>query len=182
MLVFIEPGKDNTAPVVETVLKRAAQMGKPPIVVASNTGETAEKFAGKGFPVVCVTHVIGFREPGDDEMGESERARMAELGVKVYTGTHLFGGMGRACRLKHGGVYPDEIVADTMRTFGQGVKVAVEVAVMALDAGLIPYGKPVISVGGTGRGADAAIVVLPEHAKEFFKTKVMEILCKPGNW
>ncbi|TET34159.1 MAG: hypothetical protein E3J72_15040 [Planctomycetota bacterium] len=179
MLGFEKPGKHNTDAVVETVLKRAAELGKPSIVVASNTGDTALKFAGKGFPVVCVTHVTGFKEPGDDEMGPERRTHLAEKGVKVFTGTHLFGGIGRACRLKHGGVYPDEIVADTLRTFGQGIKVCVEVAVMALDAGLVPYGEPVISIGGTGRGADAAVVVEPSHAKEFFKTKVLEVLCKP---
>ncbi|MHC4663213.1 MAG: pyruvate kinase alpha/beta domain-containing protein [Planctomycetota bacterium] len=182
MILFDKPGKANTDAVVEAVLKRAAEMGEPSIVVASNTGGTAEKFAGKGFPIVCVTHVVGFKEPGDDEMGTDRRAQLAEMGITVYTGTHLFGGMGRACRLKHGGVYPDEIIADTLRIFGQGIKVCVEVAVMALDAGLVPYDKSIIAVGGTGRGCDAAIVVRPEHGREFFKTKVLEVLCKPRNW
>jgi hypothetical protein len=65
--------------------------------------------------------------------------------------------------------------------FSQGVKVALEIATMALDAGLIPYGEPVIAVGGSGGGADSAVVVLPSHAKTFFETQVLELICKPRN-
>ena len=57
----------------------------------------------------------------------------------------------------------------------------VEIAVMALDAGLIPYGKAVIAVGGTGRGADTAMVLLPSHAKTIFDTQILELICKPLN-
>jgi len=92
----------------------------------------------------------------------------------------LFGGVGRAARLKHGGIYPDEIAAETLRMFGQGVKVAVEISVMALDSGLVPYGKKIIAVGGSGRGADAAIILTPSHAKTIFETRIHEILCKPA--
>ncbi|NLZ38638.1 MAG: hypothetical protein GX893_03415, partial [Firmicutes bacterium] len=63
---------------------------------------------------------------------------------------------------------------------GQGVKVSVEIAVMALDAGLIPYGEDIIAIGGSGRGADTAIVVQPAHAKDFFAGKIREIICKPS--
>lgn len=45
-----------------------------------------------------------------------------------------------------------EIIANTLRMFGQGVKVCVEVATMALDAGLIPYGEDVIAAGVSGVG------------------------------
>ena len=63
--------------------------------------------------------------------------------------------------------------------FSQGTKVAVEIAVMALDAGLIPFGEPVIAVGGSGRGADTAVVLTPAHAKAIFDTEILEIICKP---
>jgi hypothetical protein len=67
----------------------------------------------------------------------------------------------------------------SLRILGQGFKVCVEISSMALDAGLIPYGIEVITVGGTGRGADTATVVLPAHSNQFFETKVKEIICKP---
>jgi len=79
-----------------------------------------------------------------------------------------------------GGAYPVEIIAHTLRMFGQGTKVCVEVAIMALDAGLIPYGEPIIAIGGTGQGADTAVIITPSHASGIFETKIHEIICKPS--
>jgi hypothetical protein len=107
------------------------------------------------------------------------RKRLQEKGVKILTTTHLLAGVDRSLRVKWGGVYPAEIIAQTLRILGQGVKVCVEVACMALDAGLVPYGEEIIAVGGTSTGADTAIVIVPAHSNQFFDTKVKEILCKP---
>jgi len=151
-------------------------------VFASTTGETARKLLEQdleGLNVICVTHQAGFRSPGETEMDQKTQEFLKSKGIKVLITTHLFGSLGRAIRLKFGGLYPDEIVANTLRIFGQGMKVAVEIACMALDAGLIPYGEEVISIGGTGKGADTAVILLPAHGKDFFDTKVLEIICKP---
>ena len=59
------------------------------------------------------------------------------------------------------------------------MKVCYEVAVMAIDAGLIPHGEEIIAVGGSGRGADTAVVMKPAHAKEFFGTELLEVICMP---
>jgi uncharacterized protein len=95
------------------------------------------------------------------------------------TTTHLLSGVDRALRNKFEGIYPAEIIASTLRMFGQGLKVCVEISVMALDAGLIPYGEEIITVGGTGRGADTAAVIVPAHSIKFFDTKIKEIICMP---
>ena len=50
--------------------------------------------------------------------------------------------------------------------FSQGTKVAVEIAVMALDAGLIPW-RAVIAVGGSGRGADTAVVLTLRTQRQY---------------
>lgn len=148
-------------------------------MVASNSGKTCKKLLGKGFNLVCVTHQVGFAGPGVDEMEAAVREELLQQGVKILTTTHLLAGVDRAIRFKFGGVYPAEIMAQTLRIFGQGVKVATEIAVMALDAGLIPYGQEVIAIGGTAEGADAAIVVLPAHSNRFFDTEIREIICMP---
>ncbi|MHB8917227.1 MAG: pyruvate kinase alpha/beta domain-containing protein, partial [Desulfocucumaceae bacterium] len=57
--------------------------------------------------------------------------------------------------------------------------VCVEISAMALDAGMIPHGKDIIAVGGSGMGVDTAAVILPAHSNNFFATKVREIICKP---
>lgn len=178
-MYFTACGKGNTDATVELALKKAKELGIKHVVVASCSGETAEKFTGKDLQVVCVTHHVGFAGPGVDEMSPEMREKLQRQGVKVLTTTHLLAGVDRSIRLKFGGVYPAEIMAQTLRIMGQGVKVCVEIAVMALDAGLIPYGEDIIAVAGTGEGADTAVVVQPAHANNFFDTKVREIICKP---
>ncbi|MDF2592884.1 MAG: pyruvate kinase, alpha/beta domain, partial [Clostridia bacterium] len=149
------------------------------VVVASNTGATAELFADKGFEVICVTHVNGFANPGENEMTAESRGKLEGMAIKVLTTTHVLSGAERAFSSKFGGIYPVEIIANTLRMFGQGVKVGVEIATMALDSGLIPYGVSIIAVGGSGRGADSAIVLKPAHAKDILNTRIEEIICKP---
>jgi hypothetical protein len=61
---------------------------------------------------------------------------------------------------------------------GQGIKVCVEIAAMACDAGLAPPGD-VIAVAGTGQGADTACLIKGDSSNRFFQIKVREILAKP---
>jgi hypothetical protein len=164
---------------VEEALKRAKELGIKYIVVASNSGKTAENFLEKDIQVVCVTHHVGFSKPGESEMGPEMKQYLLQKGARVLTTTHLLAGVDRAVRLKFGGLYPAEIIAASLRMLGQGVKVCVEVAGMALDAGLIPYGEEIISVAGSGKGADTACVILPAHSNNFFDTVVKEIICMP---
>ena len=77
---------------------------------------------------------------------------------------------------------PGEIIAQTLRMMGVGVKVGIECAVMAADAGLVGTDEDVIAVAGTRSGADTAIVVRPVYSQDLFDLKVKEILCKPNNW
>jgi len=44
---------------------------------------------------------------------------------------------------------------------------------------LIPVDQEVISIGGTWRGADTAIVIKPAHSVSFFFLEVREIIAKP---
>ncbi len=176
---FDLPGRENTNETIALAIKRARELEIGVIVVASNSGETAKRLIGLGVDIVCVTHHVGFAGPGIDEMGEEQRTFLTEQGIKILTTTHLFGGIDRAIRIQAGGLYPAEIVAHTLRMFGQGVKTGIECSVMALDAGLIKFGQKVIALGGTGRGADCAIVLTPNHSNHFFSSKIHEIICKP---
>ena len=175
----------QTRATLKAALERARKSRVRHFVVASTSGSTALELA-KVLPphseAVCVTHHAGFREFGKNELTESVENKLAEHGVPVLRTTHLFGGVERAIRLKFGGLGPAETIAFTYRTLGEGTKVAVEIAVMALDAGLIPYGKDVIAIAGTGTGADTAMVIGPAHSRQFFDTRVREIICKPTNW
>jgi len=172
-------GPDNTDKTIEAALKRAAELGIHNLVVASSTGSTAHKMINCGYNVTCVSYHAGFDGPGVIRMSNEIIQALRENKINVLVTTHLLAGVDRAVRNKFGGVYPAEIMAQTLRMLGQGVKVCVEISGMALDAGLIPYGEEIIAIGGSGKGADTAVVILPAHSNHFFDTKVKEIICKP---
>jgi Uncharacterized conserved protein len=179
-MYFEKKGAENTAQTVNLALKAAKERGIRHIVVASSSGETALLFAnGDGIRVVCVTYAFGFSEDGKGSLSEGMRERLGEKSVTVFAGTHVLSGVERGISSESGGMYPAEIMSNTLRMLGQGVKVCVEVSIMALDAGLIPHGEKVIVVGGSGSGADTAVIITPAHAKKVLKTRIHEILCKP---
>jgi len=80
---------------------------------------------------------------------------------------------------KYGGKSFSEIVAQTLYRFCQGMKVCVEIVLMAADAGLIPMNKEVLSIAGTGEGADTALIVKPTYARRFTDLQIKEIITKP---
>jgi hypothetical protein len=49
---------------------------------------------------------------------------------------------------------------------------------MQLFAGALS-GADIISIGGSGSGADAALVLKPAHQNNFFDLRIREIICKP---
>ncbi|MGC8766024.1 MAG: pyruvate kinase alpha/beta domain-containing protein [Brevinematia bacterium] len=180
---FKSPGKGNTKATVELSLKVADEQDISNIVFPSVTGYTASFFKDvENKNLVCVTHAQGFSEKGLNEMQDKIREELCKNGFKILTTTHVLSGAERGLSRRFGGIYPVEIIANTLRMFGQGVKVAVEISVMALDAGLIPYGKKVIALGGTEEGVDTAVILIPSHASSILETKIIEILCKPVNF
>ena len=181
-MYFEKNGKINTKETVELAVKTAKERGINYIVVASNEGETAKLLKDSGLKVVVVTHVNGFRQAGTQEMSEETRSELENYGFKVYTSTHVLSGAERALSNKFGGISPIEVMAYTLRMFGQGIKVCVEVSTMALDGGMIPYGEDIIAIGGSGRGADSAVILSPAHSSNILETKIKEIICKPSQW
>ncbi len=182
---FKKPGPKNTRAVMETVLKRATELSVKKILVPTCSGRTAFEaldILGSDFNIFAVTHVTGFQKPNLQELSEETRRELESKGITVLTCQHAFGGIGRAIRNKLSTYQIDEIIAFTLRTFGQGTKVAIELALMAADAGLVRTDgdEDVISIGGTGKGADTALLLQPANSFHFFDLKVKEILCKPA--
>ncbi len=178
---FKETGGKNTRRTLEIAANRAEELGIQNVVVASSSGRTGE-LAVELFKVnnlVVVTHSTGFMEPDHQEFKPELCQKIQEAGARILTCQHALGGVGRAVRKKLGTYELEEIIAYTLRIFGEGTKVAVEIALMAADAGLISTKEPCVSVGGTSRGVDTAILLRPENAQTFFDLKIMEILAKP---
>jgi uncharacterized protein len=178
---FEKPGKDNTEAVFDLAKKRAAELGIKTVIVASTTGETAVKAVDsfKGFRVIVVTHVTGSREPNVNPMSDENRRKVVSSGGIPVTAAHAFGSIDRAMRKSFNTMGLGETIASVLRTFGQGMKVVCEIALMAADAGVVRTDEEVVSIGGTGRGADTAVVLNPVNTTDFFNLKVKEIICKP---
>lgn len=178
---FAESGSANTDRTLEMAKKRAEKLGIKTVVVASTSGETGVKAVKllTNCRVVVVTHATGFPAPDVQELTPQNRAEILEKGGRILTATHAFGGVGRAVRRRFNTYQVDEIIAHTLRVFGQGAKVACEIVLMAADAGLISTDEEVISIGGSASGADTALVIKPANTHDFFELKVREVLCKP---
>ena len=74
--------------------------------------------------------------------------------------------------------HPD--IVNAWRTVGQGFKVALQVASMCVDTGLVITGAHVISMGGSSRGADTAVAVKIQGYDTVLKSIVTEIIAMPS--
>lgn len=179
-MYFDRPGKENTDQTMKFAAERANELGIEEVVVATTTGSNAfkaiEAFNGKR--VTTVTYHCGAKEPFKNRLADDVRKELEDKGSPVVICSHALSGLERSVAKKHAGVYPVLLIADTLRLLGQGTKVAVEVAVMAADAGMLT-GKDIISIGGSGGGADTALVLRPAHMNNFFDLRIREIICKP---
>ena len=91
-------------------------------------------------------------------------------------GTHALSGIDRGISRKFGGFNPAELVAQTYKTISEGIKVAIEVSILAADAGLVPTNRQIIAIGAhRGYGVDSAIVLTTAHMNNIFDLKVHEI-------
>ncbi|HVP27016.1 MAG TPA: pyruvate kinase alpha/beta domain-containing protein [Candidatus Bathyarchaeia archaeon] len=181
---FNSAGKENTDTVLTLAKEYAEKENINDIIVASTTGETGAKasITFKGCNVVVVTHSFGFKELGKNELQEEFRKEILANGAKIFTGTHALSSAERAIRKNFGTIEPLELIANVLRLFGEGTKVCVEITLMAADAGLIPADKDVVTIGGSGRGADTALRIHPANTAQFFDLKIREVIAKPSNF
>lgn len=152
------------------------------ILIASSSGESALKLynAIEGdIEIINVTHHMGFSGPNESDISEDMVKQLEKVGIKTYIGSHAFSGAARGVTNKYGGYSPLDVVADTLRMFSHGVKVAAEISIMAADAGLIPVGEEIIAIGGRGHGVDTAVILTPVNAKDLFKLQFHEIIAMP---
>ena len=184
MVLFEHAGKDDTEKAVRLALMRAIELDCD-VVAASTFGVTAEAvlncaeelgFKNKIVIVRCVSNVA---HGGKNRMTPETRAALEARGARIVTAGHALSGGERGISTRHKGAYPLEIMAAALRTFGAGVKVGYECAIMALEADEITCGRPVVAIGGTARGADSAIVITPCYSAAIFENVVHEIICKP---
>ena len=175
IVYFEAPGLENTEKTLHLITERAKARGISKIVLASTRGDTArlaaKHLAGTNIRMVVVPHQYGF--------GETQRfptelvSELEQKGHHVHFGTMLFHTDGFY------GMSTPSVMATLLRTFCQGMKVCVEIILMAVDGGYVATGEKVIAVTGTGRGADTAVVAVAAPSTKLSDLHITEIICKP---
>jgi hypothetical protein len=175
IVYFEESGKDNTATVFDVVDRALSDTSIGKVVLASTRGDTAryamDRYKGQDLRLIIVPHQYGFG-PGQ-RFPQELVLRAREEGHQVYFGTMLFH------QETLFGEGPAQRVADFLRIFCQGVKVCVEILLMAGNAGLVSEGEHVVVVAGTGSGADTAMIMTGATSRNLKALHVSRILCKP---
>ena len=176
IVYFEKPGKGNTGEVIKLVRERAQTRGIKRFVVASTRGGTARDFveavAGTEYRLVIVPWQYGFKSE-EQPFPQDLVTDVREKNHQVHFATMLF----------HTGDFygsgAPQAMANILRTMGQGIKVCVEILLMACDGGCIRIGEKVIAVAGTGSGADTAVVASAAPSTKLASLRIHEIICKP---
>lgn len=175
IVYFETEGKENTLEVLKLVKKRAADRGITKIVLASTSGDTAraamDAVIGTNIRLVVIPHQYGFGER--QRFPQELIVELEKTGHRVHFGTMLF----HTEELY--GTRTPRAMANLLRTFGQGMKVCIEIIMMACDGGLIAAGEKIIAMAGTGVGADTAIVATAAPSTKLSDLRINEIICKP---
>ena len=183
IVYFKNKGPENTGDTIECALACCRAQAINQIVVASSTGETALKVreaADPGCEVIAVTYCAGSRFADKVEAFNANRQRVEEAGIKIVRGIHALSATERTFENKYGTkLIPLNLVSDALRMLGQGMKVCVEISIMAAEHGFVTPRDDVVVLGGSGKGADTAVVLQPAYAAEMFDLKIRQILCKP---
>lgn len=188
---FNKPGEQNTDLVVEAVVRRLEAGGITKVIVATTSGETGVKFArslrGKA-ELVCVSEAPYRHEAWGEKwpcLQEGYKEELKKLGaVVVDQAPYVFHSSVLESSL-WGSLSPEQLVKETLYSFGQGLKVAVEVALIAVSCGYVTPYEDVIGVGGSGKGADTAIVLRATYPATMFskeankRLEIKEILAMP---
>lgn len=152
------------------------------VLIASSTGQSALKLheaIGDDVTIVNVSHNVGFSGENESDISDEMIEKLESVGIKTFQGLHAFSGAARGVTNKYGGYSPLDVVADTLRMFSHGVKVAAEISVMAADAGLVPVGEEIIAIGGRAHGVDTAVILTPVNSKNLFDMAFHEIIAMP---
>jgi hypothetical protein len=175
IVYFEEPGPVNTETVLRLARERAKARGIKKCVLASTTGETARRaaklWAKSGLKMVVVPHQHGFglsqRFPPELVAGLVRQGHQVHFGTMLFHTEHFYG------------TNTPTIMANLLRTFCQGMKVCVEIILMAVDGGHVAVGEEVVVVTGSGRGADTAVVAVAAPSTRLADLHITEIICKP---
>jgi hypothetical protein len=166
---FDELGSKNTESVIQAVSERIDETGIKTVIIASSTGKTAIQFA-KALKEKGKLIAVSWKKIPPENIQELKNLGVIVCNFENYLPLHDIG---------------KDLVRNTFYTFGQGVKVCVEVVLIAVDKGITSPGQDVIAVGGTGGGSDSAVIVKATSTADMFgsdmqkRLEIREIFAMP---
>lgn len=180
----------NTSECCRLAVQRSIDLGIKQIVIASDTGFSALKLMEevqnhqlKDVQIVVEAGMYGEIGPNRTGFLKQSITELELAGAKIVWATSAFSGLSRALRWRYGTIQLAEIIAATYKTFSEGVKVAVEIAMTCADTGDLRVGEKCVSIGGTSKGSDTAVVLTPCNTFAFFDgewgMKIHEVICMP---
>lgn len=180
---FEKPGPKNTEATLKIARQRTKELGIKQIILASTHGETARKalevFRDMDVEIIVVYIPHTFEKFGHC-MDSKVKKELEEKGATVITTLCALGGdVNDAFVQTEESNTPNVVVGKTLKRFSQGMKVCVEIVLMATDTGIIDMDKEIIAIAGSTNGADTAVVVKPAYPREFMHLWIREILAKP---
>jgi hypothetical protein len=162
---FEKPGKHNTDTLVKIVANYIEKNNISYVVVASTSGFTAKKvieeIKNKDVKII----VVGEKKKSFDKQIEKEvKKRKGEV-IYAYSGEVKYN-------------FPSAAIGAFYR-FCQGMKVCVEIVMIACNASVLKEGEKVVAIAGTAYGADTAILIEGRKSENIWKIKIQKIIAKP---
>jgi uncharacterized protein len=190
VLYFPEYGEQNSGAVIDCVGRRLDEGDISTLVVATSTGKTALDFAATLGKRLGLRLIAVGNPPGStyERITPDNRQKLALAGATVvdYAPYGCASLTGDAHKNVYGALDLLAVVADVWRMMGgQGLKVAMEVGLMATNVGVLQRAERIIGVGGTASGADTAIVMKTALSLDIFsedpalRPELIELLCTP---
>lgn len=184
IIYFDGAGKENLEKVVEVIESKISEGGYRYLVVPTSRGRSLDALIEKGIhnkiKLVAVLIHNGFLPIDKNKLSLEKRDEYRKLGIEVFQGGHSLSGIERSISRKFSGIGPVEIISETLKLFGgDGIKVAVEISVMAADAGLVPTTEEILAAGGSSGGLDTLLSLRSAHMNNFFDLNISKIFAKP---
>jgi hypothetical protein len=187
---FDTPGVQNTESVADAVVDRIGLTGIKYVVVATSSGKTALSFARrlKGVAqVIAVASAPYRREWGRPWpcLDQKIREELEELGTVIVDRSPYVFHNSMLEGSKNKVPSAESLVRDSLYFFGDGLKVAVEVILMAVQSGYLEPYQDVIGVGGTSTGADTAVIARATYPATVFsedpkkRLEIREVIALP---
>ena len=152
-------GKENVDKTLKLVKEKTEKLKIKNIVVASTRGFTAEK-ASEVFKDTNVN--LTFVGTDRDKFPTDLLRKLDEKGYNVCFSHEIDYN------------YPDP-VKNAYRRFSEGVKVAVEIAMIAAQKGYVSTEEDIVSIGKW----DTALIAKPAISDRFQELKIRELICMP---